>query len=331
MQEIWYGDRTPGLLLRAMERVYGQLAARRQQQRQPAPDLRDQPIVVVGNLTAGGTGKTPLTIRLCQLARQVGLQVAVISRGYGRSGSGPITVNADSEVSSCGDEPLLIARQAGVNVFVDSDREAAARRALASGAELIIADDGLQRRSLPRQLELCVLDGARGFGNERLLPAGPLREPLTRLESVDALISNGEWQGGSLPQTPVTMSLEPVGWYALGTEEPLSILELQEQLAGGPVHALAGIGNPQRFFDTLSALGIEVDHAHAFADHERYEASHFEAMEGTLLMTEKDAMKCEQLTLPPSYALRVEARLPAAWEQNMSQRLLALSQGRPSL
>ncbi len=331
MQEIWYGDRAPGLLLRAMERVYGQLAARRQHTREPAPDLCDEPIVVVGNLTAGGTGKTPLTIRLCQLARQVGLHAAVVSRGYGRSGSGPITVNADSEVSRSGDEPLLIARQAGVSVFVDRDREAAARRALASGAELIIADDGLQRRSLPRQMELCVLDGARGFGNERLLPAGPLREPLTRLESVDALISNGEWQGGSLPQTPVTMSLEPAGWYALGTNQLTGSEALQKQLASGPVHALAGIGNPRRFFDTLSALGIEVDHEHAFADHERYEASHFEAMRGTLLMTEKDAMKCEQLSLPPSYALRVEARLPAAWEENMSQRLLALSRRRPSL
>ncbi len=192
LQETWYGDRKPGLLLSALERVYAGVSASRRERSRPDPTLVGRPIIVVGNITAGGTGKTPLVIRLCELLQEAGLSVGVISRGYGRSSSGAVTVTRDTAPGEGGDEPVLIARRCGVTVHVDEDREAAAHAAFAAGADVVLADDGLQRSSLPRAMELCVVDGARGFGNGRLLPAGPLREPIERLARVDWVVRNGE-------------------------------------------------------------------------------------------------------------------------------------------
>jgi tetraacyldisaccharide 4'-kinase len=260
LQETWYGEREPGMLLSLLERVYGSVSARRRDKAVPAADLQHRPIIIVGNITVGGTGKTPLTLRLCELLQGAGHSVAVVSRGYGRKERAPIRVGADTAPEQGGDEPVLIARRCRVPVFVDADREAAARLAFAAGAEVVLADDGLQRASLPRAQELCVVDGRRGFGNGRLLPAGPLREPLTRLERVDWVIRNGGagTVGGKrypdlergLRNPVVEMELAPTGFYRLKDDLWHDVDQPPESFSGG-VSAVAGMGNPERFFDTL--------------------------------------------------------------------------------
>lgn len=322
LQETWYGDREPGMLLSVLERVYGSVAARRRDKALPAADLQGRPIIIVGNITVGGTGKTPLVIRLCELLKNEGLSVAVISRGYGRKERVPVRVEADTAPEQGGDEPVLIARRCRVPVFVDADREAAARAAFEDGAQVVLADDGLQRASLPRAQELCVVDGRRGFGNGRLLPAGPLREPLERLERVDWLIRNGASDSGDpegLPdgvqdlRNPVQeMTLAPTGYYRLKDERWHAADDPPDVFSGG-VTAMAGMGNPDRFFATLRRLGVVVNAERAFPDHHGYQPEDFDGMEAPVVMTEKDAVKCAHFA-PDAWALRVEAKLPAAWE-----------------
>ena len=325
MHEVWYGDRRPGLLLRSLEHVYSSVAARRRRASEPAADLVGKPIIVVGNITAGGTGKTPLVIRLCELARSAGLAPAVVSRGYGRSSRGAVTVVATTPAAEAGDEPALIARLAEVTVHVDADREAAARAAFAGGADLVIADDGLQRLSLPRELELCVVDGARGFGNGRLLPAGPLREPVERLQTVDAVVSNGPATGVDLPADTVSMTLTPRHWLRVDGSEQRSLEQFGDVLADQPVHAMAAIGHPERFFLTLESLGIAPGQHHVFPDHHAFAPGDFSGLDGVVLMTEKDAVKCAGLDIPQGWALAVQARLPEAWESSMVTRMRQLT------
>lgn len=319
LQQTWYGDREPGALLSVLERVYGGIAAHRRARAVPDPELQNRPIIVVGNITAGGTGKTPLVIRLCELLTDEGIAVAVVSRGYGRRERGPVRVDAETPPSRGGDEPVLIARRCGVNVFVDADREAAARAAFEAGAEVVLADDGLQRASLPRAQELCVVDGRRGFGNGRLLPAGPLREPLERLEQVDWLVCNGAiatdaWLDALPPlrHPVVNMDLVPSGFLRLGDPHLHGIDPSPAPLADG-VTAVAGMGNPDRFFDTLQSLGLRLNDRRAFPDHHNFRPEDFHALDGPVVMTEKDAVKCVDLA-PAAWALRVDAQLPADWE-----------------
>ena len=319
LQETWYGDREPGMLLSVLERVYGSVAARRRDKAVPAADLQGRPIIIVGNITVGGTGKTPLVIRLCELLQDEGLSVAVISRGYGRKERDPIRVDAVTSPEQGGDEPVLIARRCQVPVFVDADREAAARAAFEDGAQVVLADDGLQRASLPRAQELCVVDGRRGFGNGRLLPAGPLREPLERLRRVDWLVRNGPGNAEQLSEVAeglrhpvVEMSLAPTGYVRLGDGQWRDIDDPPAAFSAG-VTALAGMGNPSRFFHTLESLGVRLDAKRPFPDHHDYSAEDFAGLDTPVLMTEKDAVKCAALA-PDAWALRVEARLPADWE-----------------
>lgn len=329
MHKVWYGGQPPGPLLRMLEAVYRRgLAARRERGlTQRARDLEARPIVVVGNVTAGGTGKTPLVIRLCELLIQAGLRPAVVSRGYGRKGSQAEQVTPASNPASAGDEPVLIARRCGVAVFVDPDREQAARAAFADGADLVIADDGLQRWRLPRDIEICVVDGARGLGNGRLLPAGPLREPAERLDSVDHIVCHGE-QRELQGRRCVPMQLHADGFVALGTGDRLDAGGLLAHTAGRAVHAVAGIGAPQRFFDTLARLGFEVDPARAFGDHHAFAAGDFRGLEGTILMTEKDAVKCAGLGLEDAWYLQVSARLPGEFETRLVEKCQVLARAK---
>ena len=187
LNEIWYGDREAPAWLRGLVPVYriGNRVDRWWKSRQRPEDLAGACIIVVGNITVGGSGKSPLVIRLCRMLRDAGFEPGVISRGYGSQQSGLRLVSPASDPSVVGDEPLMIAQQAGVPVIVSPDRCAAARALLKKGLRVIVSDDGLQHYRLPRSIEICVVDGSRGFGNGRLLPAGPLREPLDRLAAVD--------------------------------------------------------------------------------------------------------------------------------------------------
>lgn len=280
------------------------------------------PVIVVGNITLGGTGKSPLVAWLARFLAERGWSPGILSRGYGgRSDRYPLLLDADTPVTACGDEPRMLADQTGMPVVVDPDRARGARRLLATGCDILIGDDGLQHLALGRDLELVVVDGRRGFGNGRCLPAGPLREPLTRLDGVDAVVINGE-PAFVPPAGAHGMALMPSAWRRLNdgrrvppTPPPFA----------GPVHALAGIGHPARFFATLEALGVEPI-PHAFADHHRFTAADLVfADHRPLVMTAKDAVKCRGLAPDDSWVLEVEARPDAAFIDWLQARLVSLS------
>lgn len=323
LNKVWYQGKPPSVLLRSLEKLYtlGAGIQRRRAAAKASPQLLNKAIIVVGNITAGGTGKTPLVMRLCDLFIKAGLKTAVVSRGYGRKTKGQVRVSASVSAREAGDEAVLIARSCPqVTVIVDENREAAALAAFDSGADVVISDDGLQRMSLPRMLEICVLDGERGLGNHRCLPAGPLREPEQRLNSVDYVIWNGPVNHhADRPGNAVTMHLQPGNFGKPGSLDAVSTERAVELFEGQTIHAVAGIGNPQRFFDTLEGLGIAVHHYHQFADHHPYSVEDFGGMKGVVLMTEKDAIKCEgffdQLEGVQAFSLRVSAELPEAFEQ----------------
>lgn len=263
------------------------------------------PLVVVGNISVGGAGKTPLVIWLAQQLKQAGFRPGIISRGYGGKPQGVRAVDANSAAAVVGDEPLLLFRRSACPVWVGADRVAACRALLAAHPEcdVLISDDGLQHYRMRRDVELVVIDAERKFGNGRLLPAGPLREPVQRLNKVDALVYNGGSEDG------YAMRLRPGVITRLSDGKPLpSLKNWQDQT----VHAVAGIGNPQRFFRQLQALGLTVE-AHAFPDHHAYVAADLAfAGDAPLLMTEKDAVKCTDFARPNWWYLPVEAEVDAA-------------------
>jgi tetraacyldisaccharide 4'-kinase len=320
LNEIWYGGEKAPRWLRGLVPLYraGNRLDRWLGTRRRTDELKSAFIVVVGNITVGGSGKTPLVVRLCQLLREAGFRPGVISRGYGRKNTGLRLVTPVSDPGTVGDEPLLIARKAGVPVIVCADRVAAARRLITQDVNVVIADDGLQHYRLPRDYQICVIDGSRGFGNGLLMPAGPLREPLERLATFDSIVVNGDAVSlpDELPVVPMTISpgllrsLEDRQGWRLG------------QFAGCSANAVAGIGNPDRFFDLLLHAGIKVN-KHVFPDHHHFRAADFADMDSTLpiLMTEKDAVKCRGLGLKNAWALSVDAVLPAAWESSLVQRI----------
>lgn len=272
------------------------------------------PVVVVGNITVGGSGKTPLTLWLAQLLQQRGRRPGIVSRGYvgvGVCHHGQVReVCADSDALRVGDEPLLLRRRSGLPLFVGRDRVAAARALLAAHPEcdLILSDDGLQHYRLGRNVEIAVLD-ARGLMNGWPLPAGPLREPAVRLRRVDALVLNGTVDAPVDVAPTFHMRLVGASFYAL-----LDRTRTCDAAALSKLHlaAVAGIGAPQRFFEHLTGLGLKFS-AHAFPDHHSYTAADLSAITAdALLMTEKDAVKCVGLTPRPVWVLPVSAQVEPA-------------------
>ncbi|CAM5227052.1 tetraacyldisaccharide 4'-kinase [Rhodanobacter lindaniclasticus] len=262
------------------------------------------PVVVIGNLTAGGTGKTPLTIAVAASLREHGYRPGVVSRGHGGTQREPLLLGDAPDPRVVGDEPCLI-RASGVPVAVGRDRPAAARLLLQAGCDVVVADDGLQHYALVRDVEICVIDGTRRFGNGRLLPVGPLREPLERLREVDLRVCNGGIaEAGEYP-----MQLRGGEVIALNGGERRTLASF----AGRRVHAVAAIGNPRRFFDSLRAAGIEVIE-HPFADHHAFAPAELAfADDLPVLMTDKDAVKCRSFALPDGWRVPVRAELPAAF------------------
>ena len=260
-----------------------------------------RPVIVVGNITVGGTGKTPLIIWLAEFLRQAGYAPGIVTRGYrGKSPSWPLVVKAATPAGMAGDEAVLLARRGHCPVVAGPDRVESARQLMRLGCDVILSDDGLQHYRLARDLEIAVIDGTRRFGNGLCLPAGPLREPVTRLKAVDLCVANGVALPGE-----VAMRLEPDGFYSLqsaGTRVAL------QHFAGQPVHAVAGIGNPQRFFAMLQTLGLAVI-PHPFPDHHVFQPGDLEFDDDRpVLLTEKDAVKCETFAKPNHWVLAVSAR-----------------------
>lgn len=271
------------------------------------------PVVVVGNITAGGAGKTPLTIWLAEELRRRGRQPGVISRGYGGSAEGVREVSQDDTPDVVGDEPLLIRRRAGCPVFVGRDRAEAGKALLATHPEVdvLLCDDGLQHYRLGRDVEIAVVD-RRGLWNGWLQPAGPLREPPSRLKSVDAVVANG-WSGlAAFQMVLVGDRFVPLTGNA----------SLDEAMR---LHAVAGIGEPQRFFDHLAALGLKFD-AHPFPDHHAYAAADLDFAGDAILTTEKDAVKFGALAKLPVWVLPVSATVTP----DLAQFILEKIDGRPT-
>ena len=320
LNAIWYGERKPPAWLQVLVPLYraGFLLDRKwKTSRRPAA-LIGRPILVVGNLTVGGSGKTPLVIRLCRMLQQAGLQTGVVSRGYGRKHRGLVEVGSNSLAADVGDEPLVIARRTGVPVVVAADRCAAAQSLFDRGVDIVIADDGLQHHRLPRTVEICVIDGEREFGNGRQLPAGPLREPLSRLRHIDFVVINGNEQQAQGVERAVRMHLVPGLLYALAGTATWRL----SQFTGCRVNAVAGIANPARFFQTLQHAGLQVL-PHVFPDHHAFVAEDFAALGRDLpiIMTEKDAVKCRTMKLENAWYLAVEASLPSDWEIELLARI----------
>ena len=295
---VWYGKSYVYVVLLPLTAVFALVAAlRRYLYRQGILSSKKVPIpvIVVGNIAVGGAGKTPITLWLAELLKAKGMNPAIISRGYGgKAASSTILVTGDSDAAQVGDEPVLLARRSGCPVFVNADRVQGALSAVHNGADVIISDDGLQHYRLQRDIEIAVIDGSRGFGNGHLLPAGPLREPVSRLDVVDRILIQCARVGESgMPGDRAThffLAGETLHKVSDGSSRALS------ELAGKTVHAVAGIANPTRFFEQLERHDINV-HRHPMPDHAPIAAADVQFDDGVdVIITEKDAVKCKNLS-----------------------------------
>lgn len=276
------------------------------------------PVIVVGNITVGGTGKTPLVIWLAEFLRQHGYHPGVISRGYKGQGETrygtPQSVSAASDPVVVGDEPVLLAKRLRCPVWVGADRVEVARALLKArpDCDVLISDDGLQHYRLQRDIELAVIDGTRRFGNGLCLPAGPLREPISRLQQVDALVVNG----GEVTHGEYAMTLE--GSMLYGVRDARQCVMLSN-FRDTTVNAVAGIGHPSRFFSDLRLQGLNVVE-HSFPDHHAYQPSDLQYA-GTIIMTEKDAVKCSAFAPEDSWYLAIDAVVDAALGDRILEKL----------
>ncbi len=284
------------------------------------------PVVVVGNISVGGTGKTPVTLRLCELLQAHGWRPGIISRGYGVKLLAPRLVKPDDSPAECGDEPVLLAQRSGCPVVIYPDRVQGGEFLLATtDCDIIICDDGLQHYALKRDLEIVLIDASRGLGNGLLLPAGPLREGRWRLAQAEIVLTNGGLSQG-LPQ-PVL----PKDWRLAGTVngsfylqpgEPVPLVRGEATLDRAlPLQLVSGIGNPGRFATTVQNFGFQVAGTVWFADHHPFTAADLATMPTPLLMTEKDAVKCQSFAKSGWFYLPVQAVLPADVENFILERL----------
>jgi tetraacyldisaccharide 4'-kinase len=303
LNRIWYDRAAPPWGLLPLSFLYGGVVGSRRYlyaKRLRKSTRMASPVVVVGNLSVGGTGKTPLVCWLVGRLADLGFKPGVVTRGHGGSSRNVRLVASSDDPSVVGDEPVLLARRTAVPVAIGRDRPAASQLLLNAGCDVVVSDDGLQHYALARDCEIVVVDGDRRFGNGWLLPAGPLREPKARLAAADAVVVNG---GRALLDGALSMRLE--------AKSALSLIggavKVLDEFAGRSVHAVAGIGNPERFFNMLRAHGIEVV-GHPLPDHAHLRAADISfADERPVLMTEKDAVKCGRIAGPRHWYVPVSA------------------------
>lgn len=314
----WYGASRPLWILWPLAWLYRYVAERRKHKAlatRATGAAFAAPVIVVGNITAGGTGKSPLTAWLVETLRNEGWRPVILTRGYGgRAEHYPVKVINGMSANVAGDEPVMLASMTGCPVVVDPKRVRGAAWAIEQQlGDILVCDDGLQHYQLPRQLEIAVFDGERGVGNGAPIPVGPMREPVSRLATVDFVVFNGE------PKTPLAithpnlyvMNLQPRALRHLGSGE---IRELS-WLSGKQVKAVAGIGNPTRFFNTLNELGAIVQ-GNSFPDHYQFRRDDLQVEEGQLLvMTAKDAVKCQAFAHDRCWVLEVAATLPQSFRE----------------
>lgn len=291
----------------------------------------NKPVIVVGNIGVGGNGKTPMVIYLVELCRTLGLTPGVISRGYGGQAEHyPYLLDSSSTAVEAGDEPILIQQRCQVAIAVGSDRIKSAQLLISQGCDIIISDDGLQHYRLQRDVELIIVDGKRLFGNGLLLPAGPLREGQWRLPFSDLVIYNGgvpadhqrSSRSNSFPSAQMTLSA--IELCNLQTGERISLDDFITLYDS--VNAIAGIGAPQRFFDTLKANKININEQQSFVDHHSFALADFNGFDNTipLLMTEKDAVKCQGFCQSHWWYLPVDASFNDAEQQLLVDKVKAV-------
>lgn len=268
------------------------------------------PVIIVGNITVGGTGKTPFTLWLCHYLQQQGLKPGIISRGYGANVTLPRLVQAVDVAAEVGDEPLLLARRSGCPVVVCRNRVAAAEYLLANTeANIIISDDGLQHYRIKRDLEIVLIDGTRGLGNGFVLPAGPLREPTSRLNQADIVIANTQPYAAAHG----LMTLEP--------EQAIALVSGEVLAPPATVSLVAGIGNPERFHLTAVSCGFQIKQRYFFGDHHQFSPQDLTGISGPVLMTEKDAVKCQSFARENWFSLAIKARLNSEAQQLLADKI----------
>jgi tetraacyldisaccharide 4'-kinase len=305
--KIWYSQARPPWWLTPLSVIYRAVSGARRfayARHLLRASALSCPVIVVGNLTVGGTGKTPLVCWLAEQLTQLGFRPGVVTRGYGGSVRAPRLVHATDTPELVGDEAILLSRRSRSPVATGHNRPAAAQLLINAGCDVIVSDDGLQHYALARDCEIIVIDGDRRFGNGRLLPAGPLREAPSRMRRADAMVLNG---GTGQSEGALRMRLLASGAVAMkyGTVKPL------REFSGQPVHAVAAIGNPQRFFATLRLLGIEVIE-HPLPDHAPLKRDDISfADDLPVLMTEKDAVKCREIAGPHHWYVPVNVAFAA--------------------
>ena len=330
LHRVWYEDVSSYRLLLPLSGLYWLLITLRRTLYQIGVLGRWRaivPVIVVGNITVGGTGKTPVTIWLSRELRERGFSPGIVSRGYGGSkASSSMRVDSASDPHVVGDEPVLLARRTACPVVVDANRARAAQMLVDDGVDVIIAGDGWQHYRLERTYEMCVIDGVRGLGNRRLLPAGPLRETIDRLGEVDQVLINGRVDEKSEDLSVVEQNAIE---FELIAEEVCrlngSLTRPIERFSGTTVHGVAAIGNPVRFFDMLRAHGIQVIE-HAFPDHAKLESRDLEFGDDfDVLMTEKDAVKLAGINLDKYWAVPVDTIIDPViagpWLEQVESRL----------
>lgn len=327
VEKIWFNNHPLGWLLWPLlwplSLLFASISVNRRQAYQVGKKESYRPkvpVVVVGNITAGGNGKTPVVVWLVEELKKRGLQAGVVSRGYGgKAPHYPYLVDDVTTAEIAGDEPVLIQRRTQVPVAVSPKRSEAVKLLLDHNVDVIITDDGLQHYALQRDVELVVIDGQRRFGNHHFIPLGPLREGLSRLKEVDFKICNGgEAQGAEIP-----MQLTPSKLVNLVSLEQKEVSELED------VVAFAGIGHPPRFFNTLANLDASVIATKAFVDHQAYKESELDALAQKgqhLVMTEKDAVKCRSFAKSNWWYLPVDAELPTLQAEQIINRILEVKE-----
>jgi tetraacyldisaccharide 4'-kinase len=311
----WYGKLQWTWVLWPLSLLYGWVVNKKRRAfLQSTPDANPVPVIVVGNITVGGTGKTPVVQTIVRHLISKGYSPGIISRGYGGSlETFPHVIQKGDSSKLVGDEPYMLFHSLSVPVVIDPVRNQALGRIVKEGVDVVISDDGLQHYGLNREVEICVIDGSRGIGNGQLIPVGPMREPKQRLASVDFVLTSTDSQSQNQQQ----FQIQPLQWVNVKTGQQV---ELSKLAIDHSALAIAGIGNPDKFFNTLKSLDIHCAEK-AFEDHYAYSESDFTNIQSQVLMTEKDAVKIAPFARDNMWYLQIQAQLPNEFLQALEQKL----------